>query len=313
MADTEQKYVVPNKDGSLGARDSSGKLDVVNEGGGPIKMKPGSNWQPWAGMAGGGLAAYMLAKTLMGDDDDGKKGKKGKSFLRSIVPWLAAIAGGVGGHALVSDLSKMVAKGKPAGSAAAKVNEDGTVSLPDPADMPTGKPLYAAAGATLAGSGLLGAKAWNNLRFRAPERLEQQLNDMINDAVRRGVVVASPSGGRTPLINPTRGIHLEEATELRDTVNRGLTRAAELRNLRNSRLNSHRPLEKLRARTGAWLAGARGGHIPRSTWGRSLAGSVALGAATPALAWYGYARNSKLEELRDLISSLQQNGYEAVK
>lgn len=299
MADTEQKYVVPNKDGSLGARGSSGKLDVVNEGGGPIKMKPGSNWQPWAGMAGGGLAAYMLAKTLMGDDDDGKKGKKGKSFLRSIVPWLAAIAGGVGGHALVSDLSKMVAKGKPAGSAAAKVNEDGTVSLPDPADMPTGDALYTAAGITGGtGAGLL-ARGFANRWASRPQRLLDAAAALDRQA---SLATTNPElSGRLQEI--AKGLRGASATEA--------ARRAAIRN------GSGRLLDTswLRARE---AFGHNLNHGRRFVRGlANYKGNLALGASAlasaPLLAWYGHARNSELEELRDLISSLRQNGYEAVK
>lgn len=301
MADTEQKYVVPNKDGSLGTRDSSGKLDVVNEGGGPIKMKPGSDWQPWAGMAGGGLAAYMLAKTLMGDDDDGKKGKKGKSFLRSIVPWLAAIAGGVGGHALVSDLSKMVAKGKPAGSAAAKVNEDGTVSLPDPADMPTGAPLYTAAGITGGtGIGLL-ARGFANRWATRPQRLNDAANTLAHQAAR--------AYGRG---NHTLSSTLQQASgELRTASATESARRLAIRNGSGGLLDT----SWLRARE---AFGHNLNHGHRFVKGlANYKGNLALGASAlasaPLLAWYGHARNSKLEELRDLISSLQQNGYEAVK
>lgn len=295
MADTEHKYFVTNEDGSLSVRDSPGKLDVVNEGGGTIKLKPGSNWQPWAGMAGGGLAAYMLAKTLMGDDDDGKKGKKGKSFLRSIVPWLAAIAGGVGGHALVSDLSKMVAKGKPAGSAAAKVNEDGTVSLPDPASMSTGASLYTAAGIT-GGTGVgLFARGLANRWVSRPRRLLAAATALESQAER------SASGD----------IFRQIAKDLRDASNVETARRAAIRN------GSGRLLDTpwLRARE---AFGRNLNHGRRFVKGlANYKGNLALGASAlasaPLLAWYGHARNSKLEELRDLISSLRQNGYEDVK
>ena len=130
----------------------------------PLGADSTGDWKPWAFTAGGGALAYMLAKYLLDDDDDRKKGKK--SWFKSVLPYLAAVGGALGGHAL-----SQPARGKNGakGEYAFRIGEDGNIVDPGDKNAPSdGTAAYSVAGAAGGASFLTGARnrykhRWNKI------------------------------------------------------------------------------------------------------------------------------------------------------
>lgn len=271
------------------------------------KYEPGSDWKQWAGVLGGGAGAYLLAKSLMGDDEideNGKKKKKG--FLKSIVPWLAAMAGGVGGSYLASGIASPVKPGKK-GGVAVKVNDDGTVSLPDVKDMPTGTVPYYAAGASGAGAVGFGARGLANLWATKPERLIRSAFDLQNEGFTRGVISNRFSPDYPHFVGP--GIYARNRREGEDLLRRigeRLSEANTIRLERDAARTSANPLKKL------WLNTREGAgrNLRRGlNWKGNFATAGSLAALSGALGAWGHHRNAELERLGDAIKALESNNY----
>lgn len=120
-----QQYGLVNKEtGDVRTSNDKGNATLVNGEGGKNELNF-TDWKPWAYTAGGGALAYLLAKKLFDDDDD-EDGKK-KGFIGTILPYLAAVGGGLGGYAL----SGVGNEAGQNGEVAFKIGPDGKVQMPD--------------------------------------------------------------------------------------------------------------------------------------------------------------------------------------
>lgn len=166
-------YVMVGKDGQTRTSSELGDATLVDGGKGGEKAQF-TDWKPWAYTAGGGALAYILAKKLFDDDDDDGKGKKKSGFLNSIIPYLAAVGGGLGGYALSGMGSGNGEKGR-AGEAAFKVDKDGKTSVPK--ELPRGGNLERA---TAAATGVVGtALGTRALAHRYYTRADRMAADAI--------------------------------------------------------------------------------------------------------------------------------------
>ena len=183
-----QQYGLVNKEtGDIRTSNDKGSATLVNGEGGKNEMNF-TDWKPWAYTAGGGALAYLLAKKLFDDDDD-EDGKK-KGFIGTILPYLAAVGGGLGGYAL----SGVGNEAGQNGEVAFKIGPDGKVQMPD-------KPMkgdalkYLSGGAAATGAAA-GARGWASYWHREPARLRldarKQYREMQNQA--RKAVAFSRAG-----------------------------------------------------------------------------------------------------------------------
>lgn len=170
MADS---YTIVNNEGDIRTASNPGEATLLNpsEGGGKSTF---SDLKPLAYSATGGLISYVLAKYLLGNDDDddedqGVKKPKWKKTLKGIVPFLAAAGGAYGGYKLSGRGSKLFGR---KGEIAIKNNEDGSTSAVDVNDLDKQKGNYAGA---LAGGVVGGAGAGRTvLNFRHGTALKAQ-------------------------------------------------------------------------------------------------------------------------------------------
>ena len=177
-------YVMVGKDGQTRTSSELGDATLVDGGKGGEKAQF-TDWKPWAYTAGGGALAYILAKKLFDDDDDDGKGKKKSGFLNSIIPYLAAVGGGLGGYAISGMGSGNGEKGR-AGEAAFKVDKDGNTVMPK--DVPGGGKYQGwGAAAGYAGAGAGTAKIVAKAMDRIPQRNRDAAARMIRDARNQGL------------------------------------------------------------------------------------------------------------------------------
>lgn len=169
MADS---YTIVNNEGDIRTASNPGEATLLNpsEGGGRSTF---SDMKPLAYSATGGLISYVLAKYLLGNDDDdednGVKKPKWKKTLNGILPFLAAAGGAYGGYKLSGRGSKMFGR---KGEIAIKNNEDGSTPSVDVNDLDKQKSNYAGA---LAGGVVGGAGAGRTvLNFRHGTALKAQ-------------------------------------------------------------------------------------------------------------------------------------------
>ena len=241
MADS---YTIVHNEGDIRTASNPGEATLLNpsEGGGRSTF---SDLKPLAYSATGGLISYVLAKYLLGNDDDdednGVKKPKWKKTLNGILPFLAAAGGAYGGYKLSGRGSKLFGR---KGEIAIKNNEDGSTPSVDVNDLDKQKSNYAGA---LAGGAVGGAGAGRTvLNFRhgtalkaqaaidalsasreaeASKKILNELEGKLNDARKR---IRSLSGEQKELAKA-------EVASLKSSFNRAKSESARLTSVANSK------------------------------------------------------------------------------
>ena len=168
MSDKQEWVIANPKSGTTRTTTDPGNAKIM--GGGAGKSQQPLNLSSLAYTAGGGALGYFLSKWLMGDDDDDEDGKKKNGgLLKSIVPWLSAAAGALGGNVLSGSLSG--SKGN-SGEYAFRKNEDGSIDIPEKPSK--GGTAHRVGNVALATSAVSGARSAANYVYNRPNILRDK-------------------------------------------------------------------------------------------------------------------------------------------
>lgn len=168
MSDKQEWVIANPESGTTRTTTDPGSAKVM--GGGAGKSSQPFNLSSLAYTAGGGALGYFLSKWLMDDDEEDENGKKKEGgLLKSLVPWLSAAAGALGGHVLSGAMS---GNRGTSGEFAFRKNEDGSIDIPK--KPRSGGTAHRVGNIALATSAVSGARSAANYVYNRPNILRDK-------------------------------------------------------------------------------------------------------------------------------------------
>jgi len=295
-----KQYMIIGQDGNTSISDTLGNATLLStDPKGESKEAPGANsWGQFAGMAGGGLLAYWLANKMFGQSEEERKKGKKTGLLRSLMPYLAAAGGAIGGHYLMSPVGE-----KPSsGDLAVELDENGKAKPVDMSKLPSGGTAKHVVGG-------VGDVAGTAFLLRGAGNLYRKNNDIAALTQARNAAEAS-------LRNASRNLHLkgkdlEKYQIIYDKAEKALRKANE----RRTDPGIYDYLMKLVGKESGRTPGTTPGTtVPSTKFRHRFVNSPARMFTTggiflaPSLAAHGWGvyESSKLEDLQKRILAAQE-------